>query len=150
MQYTCGLHLCVPLEAGNCTSARQSRLNCTGALANKFYNPGFLSLFESLLLWETLEIVEVNNRPFLNYQFTQTAYRNQATLGSAINRGELPVLAGLAGLVKKRLRRLVDDMDDRLCDTVLSEKDALRAKQDGHREGIKRQMKIQDDGPLVH
>ena len=94
--------------------------------------------------------MEINNRPFLNYQFTQTAYRNQTTQGSAISRGDLPVLAGLAALVKKRLRRFVDDTDDLLCDTLLSEADAKKAKLDGHRDHIKRQMKINDEGALVH
>ena len=88
------------------------------------------------------------NRPFLNYQFTQTAYRNQTMPGSALLHGELPVLAGLSALVKERLRKRFDHTDDQVCDALLDEEDAKRAKADGHRNKMKRQMNLLDQNSL--
>jgi hypothetical protein len=90
------------------------------------------------------------NQPFLNYQFTQTAYRNQAIQGSAIRNSELPVLSGLAALVKQRLRRRFDQQDEQICDALLEAPVAQRAKMDGHRERMKRAMKIMDEGDTFH
>lgn len=80
------------------------------------------------------------NRPFLNYQFTQTAYRNNQMAGSALQRGELPELSSLAFLVKRRLRKRLRDTDERICFSLMDEKDANRALLDGHAQKLADQM----------